>query len=160
MPSSALPAPPLPTHADRPVPATVGLVALSSTDSLRLLATHEVGRIVYTDGGLPAVTPVNYTYDGEHVLIRTSEMSQLVRKAPNAIVAFEVDELDRQARRGWSVVVTGPCELVTDPDKLAHVASLNLHPWAEGDRNVVLQIATTIVTGYQIAGAQAPGGAA
>ncbi len=154
MPKSTFPAQfdqPLPAHADHPVLATEGLVALSSTDSLRLLARNEVGRIVYTDGGLPAVTPVNYAFDGAHVLIRTSEVSQLVRKAPNAIVAFEVDDLDRQARRGWSVVVTGPCEIVTDPDKLAHVASLNLNPWAEGERNVVLQIAATIVTGYRIA---------
>ena len=151
MPSRVTPAPPLPTHADHPESATTGLVALSSTESLRLLANHEVGRVVYTDGGLPAVTPVNYVYDKGHVFIRTSKLSQLLRKVPRTITAFEVDEVDRKAREGWSVVATGPCEIVTDQETLARVAKLGLEPWAGGDRNVVLQIATTIITGYRIA---------
>ncbi|HEX4016675.1 MAG TPA: hypothetical protein VHX15_08045 [Frankiaceae bacterium] len=37
--------------------------------------------------------------------------------------------------------------------------SLGLAPWASGEHELVLEIATTIVTGYQIArGADAPGG--
>jgi nitroimidazol reductase NimA-like FMN-containing flavoprotein (pyridoxamine 5'-phosphate oxidase superfamily) len=127
------------------------MLALSCVESLRLLASHEVGRIVYTDGALPAVTPVNYAYDDSHIFIRTTEVSKLVSKVPNKIVAFEVDEVDVKARHGWSVVATGPCEIVTDPQKLAYVAGLNLEPWARGDRNVVLQITAAIVTGYQIA---------
>lgn len=158
MPTDA-PAAALPTHGERPPRATEGLIALSTSASLQLLGTHEVGRLVYTDGGLPAITPINFVYDGRHILIRTSEVSRMVRKVPNSIVAFEVDEVDRQARKGWSVVVTGPCEIVTDPEKLAEVATLDLHPWAEGDRNVVLKIATTIVTGYRIAGDGPPTGA-
>lgn len=151
MPTSAIPGPPLPTHGDRPVPGPSGLVALSTADSLRLLSSHEVGRVVYTDGGLPAVTPVNYAYDDGHVVIRTAEVSRLARKVPRTIVAFEVDEVDRLARSGWSIVVTGPCEIVTDEAKLAHIATLGLDPWLAGERNLVLQIAATIVTGYEIA---------
>ena len=127
------------------------MVALSSAESLRLLASHEVGRIVYTDGALPAVTPVNYAYEDGHIFIRTTEVSRLVSKVPNKIVAFEVDEVDPKARHGWSVVATGPCEIVTDPERLAYVATLDLEPWARGDRHVVLQITAAIITGYQIA---------
>jgi hypothetical protein len=134
-----------------PVQETKTLVALGTTECLRLLASHEVGRIVYTDGGLPAVTPVNYAYDGSRVFLRTSETSRLAGKAPRTIVAFEVDDVDRSARRGWSVVVTGPCEAVTDEAELAHIDTLGLAPWASGEHKVVLAITTTIVTGYQIA---------
>jgi nitroimidazol reductase NimA-like FMN-containing flavoprotein (pyridoxamine 5'-phosphate oxidase superfamily) len=148
----------MPTTA-MPAQARASLVELGTTESLRLLAGHEVGRIVYTDGGLPAVTPVNYAYDEGHVVIRTSESSRLASKAPRSIVAFEVDEVDRSARRGWSVVVTGPCEAVTNEARLAHIATLGLAPWACGEHKVVLEIATTIVTGYQIArGDESPGG--
>jgi nitroimidazol reductase NimA-like FMN-containing flavoprotein (pyridoxamine 5'-phosphate oxidase superfamily) len=157
MPTSATPAPPLPTHGDHPGSPTTGLVALGSTESLNLLASHEVGRVVYTDGGLPAVTPVNYIYDKGHVFIRTSKLSQLLRKVPRTIVAFEVDEVDRKARQGWSVVITGPCEIVDDAETLASVGELGLEPWAGGDRNVVLKIATSIVTGYRIARHDEPG---
>jgi nitroimidazol reductase NimA-like FMN-containing flavoprotein (pyridoxamine 5'-phosphate oxidase superfamily) len=156
--SPAVPAPSLPTHADRPQSPTSGLVALSHRASLQLLASHEVGRVVYTDGGLPAVTPVNFVYDEDHVFIRTTPVSQLVRKVPKTIVAFEVDEVDRKARSGWSVVITGPCEIVTDPERLAHVATLGVEPWAAGDRNVVLQISAAIVTGYRIARGDETGG--
>lgn len=138
---------------------TATLVALGTTESLRLLTGHEVGRVVYTDGGLPAVTPVNYAYDDGHVFLRTSETSRLARKAPRTIVAFEVDEVDRSARRGWSVVVTGPCEPVMDEARLAHIDTLGLATWVSGEHDLVLAIAATIVTGYQIArDADAPGG--
>ncbi len=151
MPTSAISAPPLPTHGEQEESATAGLVALSSARSLNLLASQEVGRVVYTDGGLPAVTPVNYAYDQGHVFVRTSKFSHLVRKVPGTIVAFEVDDVDRKARSGWSVVVTGPCEIVKDSYTKSRLTKLGLEPWAGGDRNVVLQIAATIVTGYRIA---------
>jgi uncharacterized protein len=142
------------THADPPA-GPAGLINLSTADSLRLLADHVVGRVVYTDGALPAVTPVNYAYDRSsdagHVLIRTAHGSRIATKLPGNIVAFEVDEVDRTARQGWSVVVTGPCRLVTDESRLAHVNTLKLEPWAPGERDVVLEIAATIVSGYRIA---------
>jgi hypothetical protein len=142
-----------------PAQSTATLVALGTTESLGLLSSHEVGRVVYTDGGLPAVTPVNYAYDDGRIYLRTSETSRLASKAPRAIVAFEVDEVDRSARRGWSVVVTGPCETVTEAADLTHIDTLGLAPWASGEHKVVLAIATTIVTGYQIArGDDSPGG--
>ena len=142
-----------------PAPETRSLIALGTTESLRLLTSHEVGRVVYTDGGLPAVTPVNFAYDDGRVVLRTSENSRLARKAPRTIVAFEVDEVDRAARRGWSVVVTGPCETITEEAELAHVDSLGLAPWASGEHKIVLAIATTMVTGYQIArDPESPGG--
>jgi nitroimidazol reductase NimA-like FMN-containing flavoprotein (pyridoxamine 5'-phosphate oxidase superfamily) len=124
---------------------------LGTADCHRLLASQEVGRVVYTDGALPAVTPVNFAFDDGHIFVRTTEGSRLSTKVPGNIVAFEVDELDRKARSGWSVVITGPCRIVTDPVRIAHVQTLNLDPWAEGERNVLLEIAATIVTGYQIA---------
>ena len=140
---------------------TASLIALGTTESIRLLSGHEVGRVVYTDGGLPAVTPVNYAYDDGHIVMRTSETSRLARKAPRAIVAFEVDEVDRSARRGWSVVVTGPCEVVSDEARLAHIDTLGLAPWASGEHKVVLEVAATIVTGFKIARAdESPGGVA
>jgi nitroimidazol reductase NimA-like FMN-containing flavoprotein (pyridoxamine 5'-phosphate oxidase superfamily) len=147
-----------PKESAMPVSATEGLVALSTRDSLRMLASHEVGRVVYTDGALPAVTPVNYAFDDGHVLLRTAQGSRLAAKTPGTIVAFEVDEVDRTARRGWSVVITGPCRLVDDEVKLAHINTLHLDPWAPGERNVVLEIAATIVTGYRIAESDPPTG--
>jgi len=130
--------------------ASPDLIQLSSDECLRLLGGCEVGRVVYTDGALPAVTPVNYAFDGGRVVIRTAADSRLAAKLPGSIVAFEIDELDRRARSGWSVVATGPGRLVTDTERLSQVSRLPLVVWAPGERQVVLEIAAVRVTGRRI----------
>jgi uncharacterized protein len=137
---------------ERPIESSVDpeLIQLSSEECLQLLHTCEVGRVVYTDGALPAVTPVNYAFDDGRVVIRTASDSRLAAKLPGSIVAFEIDELDRRARSGWSVVVTGPGELVTDAERLIQVSRLPLVIWAPGDRQVVLEIAAVRLTGRRI----------
>src|SRR6478609_12113097 len=40
---------------------------------LELLGTGEIGRVVYTEGAMPAAHPVNYLLDGEEVVFRIGE---------------------------------------------------------------------------------------
>ena len=56
-----------------------GFDVLSRTECLRLLASAKVGRVVYTDGALPAVTPVNFALDGTVVVFPTATGSRLAR---------------------------------------------------------------------------------
>ena len=123
---------------------------LGRDECLALLSSVDVGRVVYTDGALPAVTPVNFVLNDERVVIRTAVGSRLARRLPGSIVAFEADELDRLARSGWSVVATGHCQRVTDPARLEVIERLALAPWVGGSRSVVLEITATLVTGRRI----------
>ena len=63
------------------------------------------------------------------------------------MVAFEADDLDRTARSGWSVTVTGTAELVTDEAELARACVEGPEPWAPGAEGRLIRIPLTMVTG-------------
>lgn len=132
-----------------------GLEVLSRAEAVALLETREVGRLVYTRRALPAIRPVNYAVRGGAVLIWTGSASSLGQAVRGAVVAFEVDEFDRVARSGWSVVVTGTAQLVTDEAQLAQARLEGPTPWAPGIKEFLIRIPMTIVTGRWLGGREA-----
>src|SRR5258708_6145732 len=81
---------------------------LDRRESLRLLATVPVGRLIFTVNALPAVRPMNFALVDELILVRTAADSTVARKVDDMIVAFEADELDTPACPRWSLTVTAP----------------------------------------------------
>ncbi|MEV4611569.1 pyridoxamine 5'-phosphate oxidase family protein [Kitasatospora sp. NPDC049258] len=89
---------------------------LDERQSLRLLATTPVGRVVYTTGALPAVLPTRYRLgDDGSVLLRATGGSELVRAVSGALVAFEAGEVDHADGSGWSVTVLGRADVAEAP---------------------------------------------
>jgi nitroimidazol reductase NimA-like FMN-containing flavoprotein (pyridoxamine 5'-phosphate oxidase superfamily) len=127
-----------------------GLDVLSRTECLRLLATAKVGRVVYTEGGLPAVTPVNFALDGTVVVFRTAMGSRLAVATEGAVVAFEVNRIDEDSQRGWSVVVTGVAEPVSGTSEMLRVEELGLVSWAGGERSHYVRIVPAVVSGRRV----------
>ncbi|MGX7761629.1 pyridoxamine 5'-phosphate oxidase family protein [Streptomyces angustmyceticus] len=135
-------------------------IELDRAESLRLLGTVSLGRIVFTQNALPAIRPVNHLLHHGEVIIRTHEGAALAGLTGHAgddgvVVAYEADAIDPATHCGWSVVVTGYCHLVTDPDDLAHYRAL-LHPWAEHRMSYALRIRPDLVTGLRLS--PRPGG--
>ena len=126
-----------------------GLEVLDREASLGLLATATLGRIGVTDGALPTILPVNFLFDGERILVRTTVGTKLHAAAAGAVVAFEVDDFDPIYHSGWSVVVTGTAEEVSDPDELAQARRAHLPHWAPTDGHVIA-IDPAIVSGRRI----------
>lgn len=134
------------------VDARSGLERLPREECLELLASQDVGRLVVTDGGRPLVFPVNYAMDGDAPVFRTAPGTKLWASARSP-VAFEVDEIDRDSRTGWSVIVHGVAQEVTAFDRSdlqGRVYGLPVHPWAEGDKPVFVRVAPTLITGRRI----------
>ncbi len=127
-----------------------GLQVLSRQECLRLLSCAPIGRIVFTDRALPAVQPVNFRLDGEHIVIRTSIGSKLAAATRHAVVAFEADEFDPDLRTGWSVTVVGHARAVHDLDEIARLAALPLTAWAPGNRDHYIVVEAEQVTGRRI----------
>jgi nitroimidazol reductase NimA-like FMN-containing flavoprotein (pyridoxamine 5'-phosphate oxidase superfamily) len=127
-----------------------GLEVLDRDESLRLLATSGLGRIAISSGALPTVLPVNFRFDGRRILFRTGVGTKLDAATDNAVVAFEVDEVDPATESGWSVVVTGMAREVKDPTELAGSESLPLARWASGDDHRVVSISVDLVSGRRI----------
>jgi nitroimidazol reductase NimA-like FMN-containing flavoprotein (pyridoxamine 5'-phosphate oxidase superfamily) len=132
--------------------ARTGIEVLDRAACLLLLADDVVGRLAFVDGGAPAIVVVNYVLDGDAVVFRSGPGTKL-RTGVRAPVAFEIDRLDRESRSGWSVVVTGRLEEVTDHRStlLQRVQALPIDPWAEGDKPHLLRLVPTAITGRRVA---------
>lgn len=123
---------------------------LTREECLALLPAVPVGRLVFTEHALPAVVPVNFLLDQGRILIRTGASSSLAAAVRNAVVAFQVDDIDRVARCGWSVTVTGRAYEVTDPLELDRVGELPLVPWVGGTHDHVIAVPVELVTGRRV----------
>ncbi|KAB1149745.1 pyridoxamine 5'-phosphate oxidase family protein [Streptomyces luteolifulvus] len=132
--------------------------ALDRQECLRLLAKVPVGRVVYTRQALPAVLPVNFSLDMDaSVLLRTSAGSDLVRAVDGVVVAFEADEIHAATESGWSVVVTGRAQVITDPVEHERLSRTGPRSWMPVRDAVFIRIEAEMVTGREITGTPGQG---
>ena len=124
----------------------------------RLLATQEIGRLGVNAEHYPLVIPVNYGVDGTTIVIRTHPGTTL-RAAAHANVTFEVDEIDRRSRSGWSVLARGLAEEVTAAHRAELVARTHgtgVQPWAPGEHGHWLRLIVHHITGRRIVPGELP----
>lgn len=116
-----------------------------------LLRAGIVGRLaISTDRG-PLVLPVNYSVVGDTVVIRTATDGPLADIPSGTTVAFEVDQLDHDRHRGWSVHLRGGCRPVPPGPELDEIeATWPPRPWASGTRELVLRIPWRELTGRRL----------
>jgi uncharacterized protein len=129
------------------------LLHVAHDECMRLVRNHPVqlGRIGFNDvEGKPLVLPVNFRLDGENVVMRVEPGSVLSEIAAGQRVAFEVDDVDTAWEEGWSVVLRGPLEPVTDAEEQERIERLGLRSWAGGDRVLFLVVRTDAVSGRRI----------
>lgn len=131
----------------------VGAVELSREECLSLLATAPFGRLVLTEGALPAVLPVNFLLDPAGIVIRTAEGSSTAL-ADGSVVAFQADCIDPVRRAGWTVTVVGRATTVRDELQRSRLAALPLRPWAPGRRDTLVVVDLGLVSGRRIGGAE------
>jgi nitroimidazol reductase NimA-like FMN-containing flavoprotein (pyridoxamine 5'-phosphate oxidase superfamily) len=127
-----------------------GLESIEREECLRLLRHGHVGRVGVIDGGRPVVLPVNYAMDGDRVVFRTAGGTKFDAAVRGATVAFEIDGADPMFHTGWSVLVSGRAEEVTDEGDRDRIDALGLQPWAAGDKPHVVSVSTATVTGRRI----------
>lgn len=128
-----------------------GFRELSRQECLTRLCVPGVGRIAVCTSDGPVIIPVNYVVADETVVLRTAPYTMLAGHAWDQ-VAFEIDNIDHDMRRGWSVLVVGQGSPVEDPDEIADSQLLGeLTPWAPGSRNMFIKITPREITGREVA---------
>ena len=129
-----------------------GLLVLGREECLGLLHTSKVGRLVFVDESGPLALPVNHAVHRGQVVFLTASGSKLdAAEQADRPVAFEVDAFDAVEQAGWSVVIRGRLDSVSDPDEVAELESLGLRPWAdEVDRDRWLRVRTDEISGRRI----------
>jgi nitroimidazol reductase NimA-like FMN-containing flavoprotein (pyridoxamine 5'-phosphate oxidase superfamily) len=138
--------------------ATRELHELGPAECRSLLAAHRFGRLAFLDraGELPMITPVNYAFVDDGVVLRSDVGSKFRAAIENAGAAFEIDGVDAQQRLGWSVVVRGRIQAVSDADEIRQLDQIPLLTWAPGDRPYYLRLVPSRITGRQISVADVP----
>jgi nitroimidazol reductase NimA-like FMN-containing flavoprotein (pyridoxamine 5'-phosphate oxidase superfamily) len=118
-------------------------------ECLRRLHQHGVGRIGFAVRDQPLVLPVNYTMDGRQVVFRSDHGTKL-QGVVGRPCAFEIDETDAVYHEGWSVLVVGRAEEVTEPHEIERLAKLPLGPWEPGPKAHWVRIRPGSITGREI----------
>lgn len=132
-----------------------GIEVIEERECLRLLDGEVIGRLAVLDGGSPLILPINYAMDDRHVVFRTAPGTKV--DAQHRLACFEIDGHDDERHVGWSVVIRGRLEEVTNHqadlfDKLAGLPQ----PWALGDKPHVMRLVPTSIQGRRVTGHEAP----
>src|SRR6266700_3251027 len=114
------------------------LDALSRDECLTLLATSQIGRVVY------------FVLDGDTVVFRTGRGGKLAAAVGNSVVAFEVDNVDVQTQAGWTVTVIGHSREVTEHAELRRLRMLPMQAWAPGPLDHLVCIMIELVSGRRL----------
>jgi nitroimidazol reductase NimA-like FMN-containing flavoprotein (pyridoxamine 5'-phosphate oxidase superfamily) len=89
-----------------------------------------VGRLAFVRDGDIEVLPVNHCVVDRTIAFRAAGGSKLTAAYYGDVVAFQVDSYDPRRRTGWSVLVKGRVELVTDSSLVARLDAAGLRTWS------------------------------
>jgi nitroimidazol reductase NimA-like FMN-containing flavoprotein (pyridoxamine 5'-phosphate oxidase superfamily) len=132
------------------------LERLDEAECMRLISPGGVGRLAYLGRFGLTVMPVNYRMLEGSIVFRTEQDSPTDEDLRTGIagaeyqVAFEVDDVDADARAGWSVLIQGDAHHVDSPEEYASVLKSGVESWAGGIRDHFLRIIPTRITGRRV----------
>ena len=129
------------------------LEALTDDECGLLLDLSSVGRIAFVVDGLPVILPINYRslsdkFDQRWILIRTRPGTSIDR-APEK-VAFEIDGIDHENHKGWSVLTRGVLRHLNDDEIEQLSTRFDPKPWARHERSSWLAITPELITGRRL----------
>ena len=134
---------------------TSHLHTLGRQECYELLSTTTVGRVAFVNADGLQLIPLNFAVIDSAIYFRTAIDSILDGLADGKDdVAFGVDHHSETSRDGWNVTVKGATSRVSDPALHEQVMSWSrLHPWAGGQRGVVIHLRVTSIEGRRVHGA-------
>ena len=128
------------------------LQALPREESLRLLRSVSVGRLVFTHLALPAIRPVNHVVEGNQVVIRAyvgTAIHSAVGDNTGMVVAYEADLIDPDTHLGWSVIIVGRASRLAEGLETDRYRRL-LQPWVSNASDDVISIRADMVDGFRL----------
>jgi uncharacterized protein len=127
------------------------LEVLDRSTCLGLLQTVVIGRVAWvTDSGDAAVVPVNFVMVDDGIVFRTAEGHKLDAVQEGRRLCFEADDVEPALHVGWSVMITGTAEVVTDADEIRRLELSPLAPWDPAPKPFFVRIRASEMTGRRI----------
>jgi len=108
---------------------------LDESECLRLLGAAQVGRLAYTGRRGLMVVPSVYKLHEDSIIFHPLEGTLTEEDLRTGIehadyqVAFEIDQIDPQARGGWAVLVVGAAHHVDTEAERTSIVKAGADPW-------------------------------
>ncbi len=132
------------------------LEVLDQHECLRLLRSVPLGRLVFTEAGLPAVRLVTFYIDGDTLVFLSTAGDKLRAAQRGDIVAFEADDVDADQHRGWTVTAIGRLSVVPVDEHAELHRRLPLHSWASPTNAHLIRLGLERLTGRRLLALQRP----
>lgn len=124
---------------------------LDEATARQLLEGAHAGRLAINDPDGPLVVPVNHTVVDGDVVIRSGEGTKLDAADEGAVASYQVDGIDAEHDRAWSVLARGRLERVDDEDEREALARrLRALPLAGGEHPYLVRLRVIDVTGRRL----------
>lgn len=123
--------------------------ALARDECLRLISHEAIGRLVVNVDYVPTAFPINICVVDGDVFFRSAPGTKLEKATRRSVTSVEVDHWDPISHEGWSVLVTGRSEFVTDHDRSDGVRR-KLEAWAPGAHDHIVRVPATFVSGRRL----------
>ncbi len=125
---------------------------LTREESLQLLSSVSIGRVVFTHLALPAIRPVFHLVESDRIVIRAhlgAAIAAMDGPEGGTVVAYEADAIDPAERLGWSVIVVGRARHLPDGEADTRYRQA-LPPWATGSPDDIIVIQADLVDGFRL----------
>ncbi|HXA29446.1 MAG TPA: pyridoxamine 5'-phosphate oxidase family protein [Candidatus Angelobacter sp.] len=110
-----------------------------------------LGRVGFVHDALPHIVPVNYLAETpDSIIFCSAEGTKLSALSGGAPAVFEIDEQRPLYHAGWSVIVRGRAEEITDPTELDRLRRGPLHSWAVPGSGRWIRIRVDEISGRRI----------
>lgn len=135
---------------------TTWVTDITPEECEELLAGSSLGRIAVLVDGRPQIFPVNHVFDRESrcVAFPTNAGTKLHAALNWPFVAFEIDAMNETETSGWSVLVGGHAEEITDKSEIAQLSSQRTVVWRASEHEQWIRIVADTITGRRIFGSQ------
>lgn len=121
------------------------VTVLTDDQSLDLISSVHLGRLVTVVENRAEIFPVNFVVQRGTILFRTAEGTKLFGTVMNDQVLFEAD--DHNVRGGWSVIVRGRAEVLFGAEEIEEAERAGLYPWIPTQKLRFVRITPTQLTG-------------
>jgi nitroimidazol reductase NimA-like FMN-containing flavoprotein (pyridoxamine 5'-phosphate oxidase superfamily) len=127
------------------------LQELTREECLALLrGSIYLGRIGYVVDGVPVIVPVNFVLDGDTVVFCTTKGSKLSWLSNHTRIAFQADQAHALDQSGWSALIRGTAQEVTDAAAVRRLRRGSLRSWTVSSTEHWVRITVDHISGRRL----------
>ena len=128
---------------------SVSMVDLGRAECLELLGRATIGRVVLSVDCIPVAIPVNLALVDGAAVFATDVGSKLDAAIRGQVVSVEADDVDGLYHTGWSVLLTGVAQVITDAETIKPTMC-SLQAWAPGPHRFLVRVPSTLLSGRRL----------